>query len=261
MAETYGTYIQIDKLLSAQRPLANGEHDEMLFIIIHQTYELWFKQILTEGDLLIKLLYQGDLDSSLATFKRVLAILKLLVQQTDILETMTPLSFASFRNRLDNASGLQSYQFRLVEFFLGLKDANRLSVYPEDSVEYQELRKGLTQPSIYDAFLHFLEQKVGPGAIPKEVLARDLSKRHESNDTIIATLEGIYRQKSPIVWLCEKMVDLDEGLQEWRYRHVKMVERTIGMKMGTGGSLGVHYLKNSLFNPAFPELWLVRNRF
>lgn len=261
MPLTYQTYIQLDKILDAQHPLTPGEHDEMLFIVIHQTYELWFKQILTEVNLLKKRLFANELESSQATFKRILAIFRTLVQQTDILETMTPLSFSSFRSRLDSASGMQSVQFRLIEFAFGLKDASRLSIHPEDSPEHHAIALALTEPSIYDAFLSFANQRGGPGTIPLRVLNRDKTKKHDADPETIEGLEKLYRMRSPAIWICESMIDLDEALQEWRYRHVRMVERTIGNKMGTGGTSGVGYLRASLFTQAFPELWQVRSQF
>lgn len=260
MSLSYGSYLQLNKILDAQKPLAEDEHDEMLFIIIHQTYELWFKQILHEAMFLNESFDTNAVNSILHTLHRMLTILKTLVGQIDILETMTPLSFASFRNRLQSSSGFQSYQFRLLEFYMGFKDASKMEVYPKDSEEFKRLEKELDEPSLFDVFLRFLHvhHKV---VIPTQVLERDFREIYRGNSSIVTSLLEIYRQNSLLSQICERLVDWDEGLQEWRYRHVKMVERTIGLKMGTGGSNGVNYLRQSLFQPAFPDLWNVRQLF
>jgi tryptophan 2,3-dioxygenase len=254
----YQNYLQLEKILGAQKPVSPDEHDEVLFIIIHQTYELWFKQLLHEGVSLKDSLVRNDTYRSLATFKRILKILKTIVGQVDILETMTPVSFTSFRNRLDNASGFQSWQFRCFEFLLGLKHKERIKHLTDDSVEKNTALKFFEEATLYDAFLQCLSS--AGYAIPAEILNRDFTKIYEGDERIQELLFSIYKQDPEKALLCELFVDLDEGVQEWRYRHVKMVERTIGDKSGTGGSMGARYLMSTLSKPAFVDLWTLRAR-
>lgn len=256
MSITYASYLQLDQILTAQQPRSEGpEHDEMLFIIIHQVYELWFKQVLHEVDYLAELMRQNDRPRSLHTLRRILTIFKTLVAQIDILETMTPLEFLSFRDRLESASGFQSYQFRELEFLLGHKRQNVMAHYADDPVATARLRARYERPSLWDAFLRLLDQN--GFAVPADQLARDVSGPVRPSPAIQAILKQIYRQDSDTVRICERLVDLDEGIQEWRYRHIKMVERTIGTKKGTGGSAGVKYLQTTL-QPLFPDLWAIR---
>ena len=217
---SYVSYLKVDELLSLQEPKSEGpEHDELLFIIIHQTYELWFKQILHELGRVRALLREGELHPSLGTLRRVRTILKTLVGQVDILETMTPLEFNAFRDRLESSSGFQSYQFRQFEAVFA-------------------------RPGIWDDVLELLRAHgcLGSGSVQDSLLA-------------------VYRARPDVSLLLEELVDIDEGIQEWRYRHLKMVERTIGNKMGTGGSSGAGYLQSTLFKPVFPDLWEIRARF
>jgi len=260
MSLTYSSYLKLDELLNAQTPKTSSEHDEMLFIIIHQSYELWFKQILHEKNLLNHSFSENREFQAIATLKRMLAILKSIVGQIDILETMTPLSFASFRDRLENSSGFQSWQFRLLEFYLGRKDQGKLKNYPEGSKEHTDLLEALEQPALFDHFLHFIH-KFYDSKVPEDILNRDVKKPYQADERLLPVFLSIYKQNPPLQMLCELLVDLDEGFQEWRYRHVKMVERTIGHKSGTGGSAGIDYLKKSLFQSAFPDLWAVRSKF
>jgi len=257
MALTYGKYLQLDQLLSAQRPLSEGpEHDELLFIVAHQVYELWFKQLLHELTRLGSALELGETHHALGTLKRILTVFKTLVGQVDILETMTPMSFMAFRDRLDSASGFESAQFRQVEFALGHKRESALRHYPEHSAEHTSLERMLEQRSVWDSFLRYL---AGQGfAVPQHALERDVREPIEPSDELQAVLLQVYRQDALVSQVCERLVDLDEGLQEWRYRHVKMVERTIGTKLGSGGSSGAEYLKSTLFRPLFPDLWAIR---
>ena len=260
---TYARYLKLDELLSLQRPRSQPpEHDETLFIVIHQVYELWFLQILHEVERLSRL-FQGQIEpesvhaaTCLHTLKRVLTILKTLVAQIDVLETMTPISFASFRTRLESASGFQSAQFREVEIFLGHRDRRLLEHHRENASAYERLQTRLAEPSLYQAFLRYLERR--GHAIPSEAF-RPLGDGppFESAEVRSVLLE-IYRRNGYLCQVCERLVDLDEGFQEWRYRHVKMVERTIGSKAGTGGSPGAAYLRSTLFKPAFPDLWAIR---
>ncbi|MFK7825594.1 MAG: tryptophan 2,3-dioxygenase [Oligoflexales bacterium] len=260
MNQSYASYLKLEQVLSAQNPLSEGEHDEMLFIIIHQTYELWFKQILHESKRLNQALEHNQVAVFQSCIKRILTVMKTLVQQIDILETMTPLSFASFRNRLESSSGFQSFQFRQLEYYLGFKDPKKIKNYPESSRERKELESMLEEPTLFDNFLRFLH-KHHRVEVPSAVLERNFTNNYDGNEEVENIILMLYREDPIIGELCERLVDWDEGTQEWRYRHVKMVERTIGFKKGTGGSLGVSYLQKSLFKPAFPDLWNVRNRF
>ena len=253
----YQRFAMLPELLSLQRPLSDPpEHDEMLFIIVHQVHELWFKAALYELDHACALLARGDGARTTATFKRLLSIMKVLVGQLDILETMTPVEFASFRDRLETASGFQSAQFRELEFALGRKRAGVLDAFP-DPDERQRLEGRLARPSLWDAFLRFLADK--GCAIPKHALARDVTQTVTPDPEVQKALVRVYRTDPKMVNLCERLVDLDEGFQEWRYRHLKMVERTIGGKPGTGDSAGVAYLATTLSRPAFPDLWEIRS--
>jgi tryptophan 2,3-dioxygenase len=257
MAVTYSSYLKLDELLALQRPLSDGpEHDEVLFIVIHQVYELWFKQLLHEVGYLQGLLAGGDVPRALHTMKRILTILKVIVAQIDILETMTPLEFLSFRERLESGSGFQSFQFREFEFVLGLKQPGALARYPEGSEHRGRLERRLAAPTLWDAFLHFLAQRGYD--VPAALLQRDVTQAIEPSEELRRVLVEVYRKDPMAGVLCERMVDIDEGVQEWRYRHVKMVQRTIGTKQGTGGSDGAAYLLKTLNQPVFPDLWAIR---
>jgi tryptophan 2,3-dioxygenase len=241
-ALTYASYLHLDELLACQEPLSEGpEHDELLFIVIHQVYELWFKVLLHEAAYLQRALDAGDTATALATMKRILTVLKTVVAQVDVLETMTPLAFASFRGRLERASGFQSAQFRELEAVLGRRDGGVLADHPPGPAR-DGIEAAMARPSLYESFLVYL----GLHGRPSE----------EVRDAIVE----VYRSDPTRSQVCERMVDIDEGIQEWRYRHVKMVERTIGDQPGTGGSAGVAYLRSTLFHPAFPDLWAVRSR-
>ena len=254
---TYSNYLQLDTLLNLQREDSPGfEHDQMLFIIIHQVYELWFKQILFETDYLAAALFDNDNSRALHTLRRLLTILKTLVEQIDILETMTPLDFLTFRDKLEASSGFQSFQFREVEFALGYKRRGVFHNYVEGGDYWNRLEKRYRAPSLWDAFLHFLSRNGYP--IPEEALHRDVTQPVEASPEVQRILIDLYRHDNANLRVCERMIDLDEGFQEWRYRHVKMVERTIGTKTGTGGSAGGAYLSSTLFKPFFPDLWAIR---
>ena len=256
---TYGDYLAVEELVALQRPRSDGpEHDELLFIVIHQVYELWFKQILHEGDYACRLLDAGDGQRTGHTLKRILTILKVLVGQLDVLETMTPLEFDSFRSRLDAASGFQSDQFRQLEFMLGKKESDLHERFPEGSRGRAALERRLDRPSLWDTFLRYLHRE--GHTMPAEVLARDVRLPIEANEAVQDALLRVYHEDPKNAQLCERFVDFDEGIQEWRYRHVKMVQRTIGMKRGTGGSDGAHFLIRSLLTPVFPDLWEIRTR-
>jgi len=254
---TYAEYLRLDELLALQQPLSDGpEHDELLFIVVHQVYELWFKELLHEVDYLAELFARGDGARAGHTLKRALTILKVIVAQVDILETMTPLEFLSFRDRLESGSGFQSHQFRELEFALGRKDPTALARYPHGSAALRKLTQRLRAPSLWDAFLKHLA--ASGVAVPRADLERDVTQPVRESPPLHAALVELYRKRPALAEQCERMIDLDEGLMEWRYRHVKMVQRTIGTKRGTGGSLGAAYLMTTLHQPLFPDLWAIR---
>ncbi len=258
-AITYASYLRVDELLALQSPVSDPpEHDETLFIIIHQVYELWFKQMLHELEKVKRDFRENHLYGAMATLKRCRMIMKTLVQQLDILETMTPTDFNSFRERLETASGFQSAQFRAVEFMLGYKRPNMLGFHEPGGPGQALLQHHLQMPSLVDCFYAFLIHR--GYSIPVELLERDLTQPTETNAQVQDALLDIYRTKPDLANLLELMTDFDEGLQEWRYRHVKMVERTIGHKPGTGGSPGADFLRATLFKPVFPDLWAMRHR-
>src|SRR5262245_1355641 len=258
MPVTYSSYLKLQELLALQRPLSDGpEHDETLFIVIHQVYELWFKEILHELDFLQQELMRPDAPRALATLKRILTILKVVVAQIDVLETMTPLDFLSFRARLESGSGFQSFQFREIEYTLGAKNPKALDRYEPGSEARARLEKRLNAPTLWDAFLRFLVAL--RYKVPLEALDRDVTQPILETPALHATLIQVYRNDPLASSVCERLVDLDEGLMEWRYRHVKMVQRTIGAKPGTGGSMGAAYLETTLNKPLFPDLWAIRS--
>ena len=247
---TYGTYLRLDDLLSAQAPLTES-HDELLFIIIHQVYELWFKQILHESALLQARLEEGDSAGALATARRIAKILKTVVGQLDILETMTPRQFAAFRPELGSSSGFQSAQFRYLEAVLGRRDFSR-------PVVDRELAAIMARRPVFGSLLRYLS--AGGWRVPAAVLARDPREPWPGAAAVQQLLVEVYAAEGTAAEVCEALVDIDEGVQEWRYRHVKMVERIIGLKTGTGGSAGSAYLRSTLFRSAFPDLWEIRSR-
>jgi len=259
MSLTYWDYLKLDELLDLQQAKSDPpEHDETLFIIIHQVYELWFKLLLHEIEKIKRDFSGNDLFGAIHTLKRVRTVMKTLVGQLDILETMTPMSFASFRDRLDTASGFQSAQFRELEFVLGYKRPDMLQHQAADTSHYDQLVRRLQERSLVDHFYDFLAHQ--GVEVPEEVRSKDRAAPTEPNETIQDGLLKLYKEHPKLAILFELMTDFDEGLQEWRYRHIKLVERTIGRKLGTGGSLGVDFLKQSLFKPVFPDLWAIRHR-
>ena len=255
---TYANYLDLEKLLTLQKPRSTpAEHDEMLFIIIHQTYELWFKQLLHEFEKVKGDFSSGDLFGAIHSFKRTRTIMKTLVGQIDILETMTPTSFSSFRDRLETASGFQSVQFRELEFLLGYKRQSAQAHVKPDFPGAERLQQRVKESTVIDHFYDFLETR---GAqIPVELKNRDVSQANKPDERVQEEILRLYKKAPECSILFELMTDFDEGLQEWRYRHIKLVERTIGAKKGTGGSPGVPFLKESLFKPIFPDLWAIRH--
>jgi tryptophan 2,3-dioxygenase len=243
---TYGSYLHLDELLSCQHPLTD-EHDELLFVVIHQVYELWFKQILHEAALLQRRLEDGNASGALHTARRIAKILKTIVGQLDVLETMTPRQFASFRPSLGSSSGFQSNQFRELEATLGKRGFDD----PDERTAAATTRR-----SVFDSLLRYLD--ASGYAVPPAVLDRDVTEPWKGDAEVQHMLALVYAEEATAAEVCEALVDIDEGIQEWRYRHVKMVERIIGAVRGTGGSAGADYLRSTLFRPAFPDLWAVR---
>ena len=250
---TYSSYLALGEILSAQRTKSD-EHDEMLFIVIHQVYELWFKQLLYELREVQRRLEAGDASHAVRTLRRCLTILKVAVHNIDVLETMTPTQFLTFRDRLDASSGFQSAQFRVLEAILGRRERSVLNHYVEDSEDYRRIEEALRSPNLYDSYIRFLAARnydVAP--------ERDWSEPLAPNERNQRAIVEVYRDDAGPAIVTELLVDLDEGFQEWRYRHVMMVKRTIGEKTGTGGSSGVDYLRSTTFNASFPDLWAVRS--
>jgi tryptophan 2,3-dioxygenase len=254
-ALTYSAYLALDEVLAAQRPRSD-EHDELLFIVIHQVYELWFKQMLHEAAHLQARLEAGDTAHALHTLRRLLTILKVAVAQIDVLETMTPRQFLGFRDRLDAASGFQSAQFRELEAVLGRREPDVLDHHPRGGTR-RRIAAAMARPSLFDSYLRYLAGQGYP--VPPRALERDVSLPAEPSADVQAVLLAVYRDDGEPAQISERLVDLDEGVQEWRYRHVKMVERTIGAKAGTGGSSGTAYLHTTLSTPVFPDLWAIRS--
>ena len=257
---TYGGYLQLDRLLSAQTPLSQpAHHDEMLFIIQHQVAELWMKLIVHELRSALVYLRADDIDTCLKVLARVKQIQRQLFEQWAVLETLTPSEYMQFRHVLGPASGFQSLQYRLIEFMLGNKDSQMLKVFAHDNVAEQELRAALESPSLYDEFLMFLAR--AGHAIPRASIERDWSQPHPYDDGLIPPLRRIYENPAQF-WaeyhLSEQLVDVEESFQLWRFRHMKTVERIIGHKRGTGGSSGVSFLRKALDLTFFPELLEVR---
>ena len=262
---TYGSYLRIPDLLSLQQcrsvdpETGRPEHDETLFIVIHQVYELWFKQVLHELDEFCRHLNADARSKGSHQLKRVLKILKTLVAQLDVLETMTPLEFASFRPFLESASGFQSSQFRELELLLGQFDVAHLDHIEHDPEDRERLERRLREPTVWDAFVRYLHRNGFD--IPASVIERDVTLPLEPSAEVQATLVGIYRSNPALMEVCELLTDFDEGFMEWRYRHVMMVQRTIGTKQGTGGSDGAAYLRTTIMRPAFADLWAIRTSF
>ncbi len=257
---TYDGYLLLGRLLDAQRPLSEPpHHDEMLFIIQHQTSELWMKLLIHELEAAIARLRLDDLGPCLKILARVKHIQKQLFEQWAVLETLTPTEYMEFRHVLGPASGFQSIQYRLIEFLLGNKNAQMLPVFNHAPEQQARLRQALLAPSLYDEFLRHLAR--AGHAIPPECIERDWSEPHRHTPELIPMLKRIYENPDDF-WsayhLCEQLVDVEESFQLWRFRHMKTVERVIGFKRGTGGSSGVAFLKRALELTFFPELLEVR---
>jgi tryptophan 2,3-dioxygenase len=256
----YKTYLRLDQLLSAQEPLSSPpHHDELLFIVQHQTAELWFKLEIHELHGAIAALQRSEAQPCYKILARVSTIQSQLMNQWGVLETLTPSEYVQFRHVLGPASGIQSFQHRIIEFMLGNKDPQMLAVFEHDPQAYAPVKAAFEAPSLYDEYLRFLARS--GLAIPPEVLDRDVTTRHRPHPAIVATIKEVY-QAPGTYWdayeLAEKLVDLDEAYALWRYRHLKVVSRIIGQKRGTGGTAGVGYLEQIAGRVFFPELWDVR---
>ncbi len=257
---TYGSYLHIPELLACQKPLS-GRHDEMLFIILHQTMELWMKQVLFEIDAAQEMIARGELVPAYKGLARVSRIQAVMTQAWDILATMTPADYLGFRNVLGTSSGFQSAQFRTLEYRLGLKDASFLKYQEAGSAEQRAMERALNSASIYDEALAQLAR--GGFAIPREVLDRPRQDAYIPNEAVEAAWIAVYRDTDKnwaLYQLAEKLLDLDDALLTWRSRHVLTIERIIGMKPGTGGTAGVAYLQKTLSRRCFPELWSMRTK-
>ena len=257
---TYGEYLQLDSLLSSQKRLSD-HHDEMLFIVIHQASEFWMKLILHELNAAIESIKQDKLQPAFKMLARVSKIQSQIIQSWDILATLTPSEYIEFRDSLGQASGFQSYQYRMIEYALGYKTPHALKIYEKDPELHARLHKALHAPSLYDVAIQALVKEGFP--IHKDVLNRDITQPYEEDATVEAAWLEVYvdvKKYWNLYQLAEKLIDIEDWLQQWRFRHMKTVERIIGHKMGTGGSSGVSYLKRVLDQRFFPELWNVRTK-
>lgn len=257
-SKSYGDYLRLDQILTAQQPVSS-QHDEMLFLVIHQASELWLKLCLHELSAAVECIKRDHLGQSFKMLARVSRIQTQLTQSWDVLSTMTPADYSSFRNQLGRASGFQSYQYRMLEFMLGNKNAEMIEVHQREPAVYQALKRALESPSLYDECLRLLSRRGYD--IPKDYIDRDFSQPYKASKQVAAAWLSVYHSVGEhwdLYELAEKLVDLDYKFQHWRFSHMKTVERIIGYKRGTGGTGGVSYLTKALELKAFPELWTVR---
>ena len=257
-SQSYGDYLQLDKLLTAQKP-NSFEHDEMLFIIVHQASELWMRLFLHELDGVLACVQRDELDPSFKMLARVGRVQGQLLSVWEVLSTMTPFDYSAFRNSLGRSSGFQSLQYRLLEFSIGNKNAEMIAVHQRDPVGYQRLQRALQSPSLYDECLRLLSRR-GYG-VPEEYLNRNFSEAYTPSKAVAGAWLSVYHNAEKdwdLYELAESLVDLDHKFQLWRFHHMKTVERIIGYKPGTGGTGGVSYLAKALELKFFPELWQVR---
>ena len=255
---SYGEYLRLDRLLDAQQPLS-GEHDEMLFIIVHQVSELWMRLMLHELHAVIECVRRDQLDHSFKMLERIGRVQGQLLAVWEVLSSMTPSDYSSFRNLLGRSSGFQSVQYRLLEFTLGNKNAAMVEVHRRDDADFRTLSRALAAPSLYDEVLRLLSQR-GYG-VPPAALARDFTQPYVPSKQVTAAWLAVYHNAAKdwdLYELAERLVDLDHRFQLWRFQHMKTVERIIGYKPGTGGTAGVSYLAKALRLRLFPELWEVR---
>ncbi len=255
---SYGQYLHLDKVLEAQKPLS-GEHDEMLFIVVHQVSELWMRLMLHELSDVLERVQRDDLGPSFKSLLRISRVQSQLLSSWEVLSTLTPADYSAFRNALGRSSGFQSYQYRLLEFLLGNKNAEMIEVHRRDPAVYARLERALRAPSLYDEVLRLLSRR-GYG-IPDDYLNREFSEPYRPSKQVAGAWLGIYHNAEKdwdLYELAERLIDLDYKFQLWRFHHVKTVERIIGYKSGTGGTGGVSYLAKALELKFFPELWQVR---
>jgi tryptophan 2,3-dioxygenase len=261
-AMSYGDYLGLDQLLSAQHPRSEPpQHDELLFIVQHQTSELWLKLMLHELRSARALVAVDDLAPALKRLARVKHIQNTLTQQWDVLATLTPSEYAEIRPFLATSSGFQSWQYRAVEFLLGNKNAEMVKVFVHDPAAQELLQQLLVEPSLYDEFLRFLARR--GYAVPADVLDRDFSQPYHLHEELVDTFASVYAAPAEhwgVYETCEELVDIEDNFQQWRFRHLQVVTRTIGHKKGTGGSSGVDFLRRALDLTFFPELYAVRTR-
>lgn len=257
-SKSYGEYLNLDRLLAAQKPLS-FEHDEMMFIVVHQVSELWLRLMLHELEGVMACIRKDDLDPSFKMLGRCTVVQQQLVQVWEVLSTMTPADYSTFRNILGRSSGFQSVQYRQLEFVLGQKTPDLLRVHERDTEGHARLTRALESPSLYDEALRLLSRR-GYG-IPAEVLDRDFTKPYVASKQVTGAWLGVYHNSQKdwdLYELAERLIDLDHRFQLWRFHHMKTVERIIGYKGGTGGTSGVDYLGKALALRFFPELWQVR---
>ncbi|WP_425565422.1 tryptophan 2,3-dioxygenase [Pedococcus aerophilus] len=259
---SYGAYLGLDQLLAAQHPRSEPpQHDELLFIIQHQTSELWLKLMLHELRSARALLATDELAPALKRLARVKHIQHTLTGQWSVLATLTPSEYAEIRPFLATSSGFQSWQYRAVEFLLGNKNADMVTVFEHDPAARSLLADLLVEPSLYDEFLRYLDRH--GYAVPADLLDRDFTQPYRLDERLVDTFAAVYASPSEhwgVYETCEELVDLEDNFQQWRFRHLQVVTRTIGMKPGTGGSSGVSFLRRALDLTFFPELYAVRAR-
>jgi tryptophan 2,3-dioxygenase len=253
----YASYLALDELLAAQRP-RSAEHDEMIFVVVHQVHELWFKLLLHEFERLQRQLTLGAAANCLHTLRRTVRILTAVVAPIEVLETLTSHQFAGFRAKLGDGSGAQSAQFHEIEAVLGRRDRQLREPFAIGSRERARVEAATTRPSVFDSLLVFLA--LHGYQIPPALLHRDVSRRPEPSAALQDVLLRVYLDEGVAAQICDRLVELDQGIQEWRYRHVQLVTRIIGDKPGTGRSAGASYLRTTLFTRMFPDLWEVRAR-
>jgi tryptophan 2,3-dioxygenase len=258
---SYGDYLALDQLLTAQHPRSEPpQHDELLFIVQHQTSELWLKLMLHELRSARSLLASDELSPALKRLARVERILEVLTEQWSVLATLTPSEYAEIRPFLATSSGFQSWQYRAVEFLLGNKNADMVRVFDSDAAAHTVLQDLLVEPTLYDEFLRYLGRH--GYAVPADLLERDCSRTHVMDERLVPVFAGVYAAPAEhwgVYEMCEELVDLEDNVQLWRFRHLRVVTRTIGHKRGTGGSSGVDFLRRALDLTFFPELYAVRS--
>jgi tryptophan 2,3-dioxygenase len=255
---TYSQYLHLDKLLDAQRPLSY-QHDEMLFIVIHQVSELWMKLCLHELNAVVDCVRRDDLGPTFKMLARVSTIQQQLLQSWDVLATITPYDYSAFRNTLGRSSGFQSMQYRMLEFLIGNKNADLIAVFRSDPPAYEQLERALKAPSLYDEVLRLLSRRGLD--VPAQAIDRDFTQPYQASKQVAAAWLSVYHNSVKdwdLYELAERLVDLDYKFQLWRFTHAKTVERIIGHKRGTGGTGGVSYLTKALELKFFPELWTIR---